>query len=619
MNATQCNPCSASAHLRPAEWTEVNRRLMAKALAELAHERLIEPRCRASGAEWSEYSLATDSESIEYQFRAAIGYLDHWTVDGASIRCREGGRDVPLDALRFIVALKEKLAIPEHILPEFLQELSSTLYGAAYKHVRGRRGADELAAADFQELEAAMTEGHPIFIANNGRLGWSTIDSERYAPEAASEVRLVWLAARRERADFACVRDLSYSALIEEELGAAELERLSRVLVTRGSDPSAFVLLPVHPWQWENRVAQLYAPDLASGDLVYLGSGEDRYRAQQSIRTFFNASHPHKRYVKTALSIVNMGFTRSLSPAIAESGARVNDWIGALVDSDPYFKRRSFSLLREVAFVGFRHRHYEAASTLRVEPYKEMLAALWRESPMRRIRPGQRLMTMAALLHLDSDGRALLPALIRLSGLPTHEWLRRYLRHYLEPLVHAFYAHHLTFTPHCENTILVLEDHAVAGVILKDLAEDIGVMNPEAALPAGVQRLALSVPEELMTLAIFTDVFDCVFRLLAPLLSRHASFPEESFWALVAECLSSYQAEHPELEAKFARYDLFAPTFLRNCLNRLQLRNNRLMVDLNAPEPVDSLQLIGTLDNPIAAFRAASSNSLRPRTNHGSP
>jgi hypothetical protein len=52
---------------------------------------------------------------------------------------------------------------------------------------------------------------------------------------------------------------------------------------------------------------------------------------------------------------------------------------------------------------------------------------------------------------------------------------------------------------------------------------------------------------------------------------------------------------------------LFAPTFSRNCLNRLQLRNNRQMVDLNAAEPVDSLQMIGTLQNPIALFRESES------------
>ncbi|WP_197085042.1 hypothetical protein [Saccharothrix sp. ST-888] len=37
-----------------------------------------------------------------------------------------------------------------------------------------------------------------------------------------------------------------------------------------------------------------------------------------------------------------------------------------------------------------------------------------------------------------------------------------------------------------------------------------------------------------------------------------------------------------------------------SCLNRLQLRNNRQMVDL--ADPSGALQLVGTLRNPIARF-----------------
>lgn len=43
---------------------------------------------------------------------------------------------------------------------------------------------------------------------------------------------------------------------------------------------------------------------------------------------------------------------------------------------------------------------------------------------------------------------------------------------------------------------------------------------------------------------------------------------------------------------------MFTEDFALSCLNRLQLRNNREMVDLQ--DPAGALQLIGTLRNPIA-------------------
>ena len=62
--------------------------------------------------------------------------------------------------------------------------------------------------------------------------------------------------------------------------------------------------------------------------------------------------------------------------------------------------------------------------------------------------------------------------------------------------------------------------------------------------------------------------------------------------------MRNYQAAHPEFTDKFARYDLFAPEFKRSCLNRLQLRNNAQMIDLD--DPAGNLQFAGTLVNPIA-------------------
>jgi siderophore synthetase component len=609
VNIQALEAARAVEHLQPETWSSVNRLLVAKAIGEFAHELLIEPRLLVPEQRGGRYVLGTDDGGVAYQFSARVASLEHWVVGADSIRRLEQGVDTPVDALTFIGDLRQQLQIPAEVLPEYLEELSCTLHGAAYRRHRELYSAGRLAIADFQSVEAAMTEGHPIFVANGARIGFSAAEFAAYAPEAAAPIRLIWLAARRELATFSAVSDLSYARLMAGELDREVLAELHGALAERGFDPASYLLLPVHPWQWHNRLAQLFAQDLAQGDLVYLGEGRDQYRAQQSIRTLFNVSQPGRRYVKTALSIRNMGFTRGMPVSVARSGPAINDWVNQLVSSDPYLAARRFSVLREVAFACYPHRHYERVIARKSDPYKEMLAALWRENPLQRLREGERVITMAALLHRDRGGQALLPMLIRASGVSTEAWLVRYAKHYLLPLVHCFYEHHLTFTPHCENTLLILENHLPVGVMLKDITEDVGVLNPKQELPAAVRGLALRVPEEVMTLAIFTDIFDCVFRFLAQILEDHAEYPEARFWSVVAQAIRTYEDERPQLEQEFRRYDLFAPSFARNCLNRLQLRNNRMMVDLNAPDPVNSLQFAGTLANPIATFAAAEAHA----------
>ncbi|MEW2446153.1 IucA/IucC family siderophore biosynthesis protein [Streptomyces parvulus] len=582
----------AVAHLSPERWEQANRLLVRKALAEFTHERLLSPEPDGEG-----YAVLSDDGQTRYRFTATVRALDHWQVDAASVTRHRDGAELPLAALDFFVELQKTLGLSEEILPVYLEEISSTLSGTCYKLAKPKVTSAELARADFQAVETGMTEGHPCFVANNGRLGFGIHEYLSYAPETARPVRLVWLAAHRSRAAFTAGVGIEYESFVRDELGEETVDRFHGVLRERGLDPADYLFIPVHPWQWWNKLTVTFAAEVARGHLVCLGEGDDEYLAQQSIRTFFNASHPDKHYVKTALSVLNMGFMRGLSAAYMEATPAINDWLARLIEGDPVLKGTGLSIIRERAAVGYRHLEYEQA-TDRYSPYRKMLAALWRESPVPSLREGETLATMASLVHVDHEGASFAGALIERSGLAPAEWLRHYLRAYYVPLLHSFYAYDLVYMPHGENVILVLEDGVVRRAIYKDIAEEIAVMDPDAVLPPEVARIAVEVPEDKKLLSIFTDVFDCFFRFLAADLAGEGVMEEDDFWRTVAEVTREYQASVPELADKFARYDLFAPDFALSCLNRLQLRDNRQMVDL--ADPSGALQLIGRLENPLA-------------------
>ncbi|MFD7179972.1 IucA/IucC family protein [Streptomyces sp. NPDC059904] len=585
----------AVTHLSPERWAEANRLLVRKALAEFTHERLLAPESLGD----DRYSVRSDDGATEYRFTARRLRLDHWQVFADSISRHRGGTELPLSALEFLIELKTSLGLSDAILPVYLEEISSTLSGTCYKLAKTPVTAASLALdGSFQEIETGMTEGHPCFVANNGRLGFGVHEYLSYAPETASPIRLVWLAATRERAAFTAGTGLDYESHLRAELGEETLARFAATLTDQGLDPDDYLLIPVHPWQWWNKLSVTFAAEVAQRHLVLLGEGDDEYLAQQSIRTFFNASHPERHYVKTALSVINMGFMRGLSASYMEATPAINDWLAQLIENDEVLKATGLSIIRERAAVGYRHLEYEAA-TDRYSPYRKMLAALWRESPVPSLADGERLATMASLLHVDADGRSFAAALVERSGLTPAEWLRPYLRSYLTPLLHSFYAYDLVYMPHGENVILVLgEDGTVQRAIFKDIAEEIAVMDPDAVLPPGVDRIRVEVPDDQKLLSVFTDVFDCFFRFLAANLVTEGVLDEDTFWQAVADCVRDYQESAPQLADKFRQYDMFAPEFTLSCLNRLQLRNNEQMVDL--ADPAGALQLIGTLPNPIA-------------------
>ncbi|MCW2826257.1 MAG: family N-acetyltransferase [Aeromicrobium sp.] len=580
-------------HLAPEPMGRAHRHLVAKAIAELSHERLLDPRPRGD-----HHELVTPDGRTVYGFHAHRYPLEHWVVGPWSISRLVDGQPAEVDAVAFIAEHAEVLGIPAALLPTYLEEVSSTLASAAWKDVHGVLSADDLLRADFQSIESAMTEGHPAFIANNGRIGFSAADFVAYAPEAGRPFAIVWVAARAELTHLSVGEGLDEQELYAGELDAATRQRFAATLRALSVDPDDYLLMPVHPWQWEHKIAITFAPDVARRDLVLLGPGDDRYQSQQSIRTFFNIDRPDRHYVKTALSIQNMGFMRGLSPRYMRATPAINDWVAAIVEADDELRSVGFGVLRERAAIGYTGDVYHRLDD--PSPYTKMLAALWRESPVPRLAEGERIASMTSLLHRDRDGAAYATALVRASGLDPADWVRRYLRAYLRPVVHCLHRYELTFMPHGENLIMVLEGHVPTRVLMKDIGEEIAVLGDEP-LPAGIERVRVSVPDDVKALSVLTDVFDGFLRFLAAILAEDGVLAGDDFWALVAETIADHQAAHPELAEAFARIDLFAAEFAHSCLNRLQLRDTRQMVDLS--DQAESLMFAGTLANPIARHR----------------
>lgn len=576
-------------HLTPQTMARAHRDLVAKAIAELTHERLLAPTADGDG-------FRLDLGRSAYTFEARRHPLEHWVVDPASIVRTLDGAPATVDAQDFVVDCNDVLGIPDHLLPVYLEEIASTLASAAWKLTHHQLSSADLVHADHQTIEAAMTEGHPGFVACNGRIGWGVDDHAAYAPETGADVRLHWMAVRRDEAHLSLSAGRTEEEHYLTELGQDVLVDFEKRLRDRGLDPVDYLYLPVHPWQWTNRIAVTFAPDVARQAIVPLGEVDAVHRAQQSIRTFFPVDRPERSYVKVALAIQNMGFLRGLSPAYMAATPAINDWVAAVVAGDEELAGSGFTVLKEHAAIGWTGDAYHRLPV--ASAHRKMVAALWRESPVPHLAEGERLATMASLLHRDRDGVPLVAELVAASGLEPREWVATYLRAYLRPLVHCLLAHDLAFMPHGENLVMVLRDHVPTRMVMKDIGEEVAVLS-DRPLPEEVERIRAVVTPDLAALAIHTDVLDGFLRHLGGILSGSGLLRDHHFWGLVRDCVLEHAADHPELAAAAETYDLLRPEFAHSCLNRLQLRNTLQMVDL--ADQAESLIFAGTLANPAAA------------------
>ncbi|WP_030204498.1 IucA/IucC family siderophore biosynthesis protein [Streptomyces sp. NRRL S-87] len=591
----QCPP-----ELNSATWEAAGRRMLAKMLGEFAYEGLLDPVPAQGRDAWT---LPLDAGCGTLGFRARRGAYDSWRVDPRSLTHTPAGAGAApvefFDPLRFVVLARELIGLDGATLGHLLRELGTTLAAdARLDHTA--LTADVLADLDYAALEGHQT-GHPWLVPNKGRLGFSAADTAAWAPEARQRRRLPWLAAHTSIAAYRGTGGLAEpERLYARELDPATRAGFDRELRARGLDPAGYLYLPVHPWQWDEVVLPLFAPWLASGQLVPLPADPDLRLPQQSVRTFLNVARPERHTVKLPLSVLNTLVWRGLPTERTLAAPAVTAWVHGLRDADPFLRDDTrVVLLGEVASVTVRHPFYDDLPEVPYQ-YRELLGAIWREPLTGRLDPGERARTLASLLHVDPRGRAFTEELVARSGLAPAVWLRRLFGALLPPLLHFLYTYGTVFSPHGENAIVVFDEHDVpVRLAVKDFVDDVNVsaepLPERAGMPAQVAEVLLTEPASFLPQFIHSGLFVGVFRYLSALCAERLEVPEGEFWSLVRAEIIRYQERFPELKERFALFDLLGPRIDRLCLNR-----NRLHADGYRDRPRRPHAVVhGTVPNPL--------------------
>ncbi|MFF3492363.1 IucA/IucC family protein [Streptomyces sp. NPDC002795] len=628
--------------LTSGNWGRAGARLLAKLIGEYAYEDILRPTALApdAGAGPYPYALplpagrpggggadAADAREVggTFHFRARRGAYGRWQVDPASMEWEPGlpgkdgpagqvepeptgaegtasatgGREPLTDPLTFLLRAKHALGLDGSTLGHLIRELTVTLAAdARLDHTA--LTASQLADLGYAELEGHQT-GHPWLVLNKGRLGFSATDTSRWAPESRRPTRLPWLAVHTGLATYRGVAGLEDPAsLYDGELDGPTRALFAQELRSRGLDPAAYLYLPVHPWQWDDIVLPLFAPSIATNEIVPLPTDGDVRLPQQSIRTFLNTARPDRHTVKLPLSIFNTLVWRGLPTERTWAAPAVTTWVHALRDADPFLSDEcGVVLLGEVASVTVEHPLYDGLDEVPYQ-YKELLGAIWREPLSRHLAPGERARTLASLLHIDTEGRAFVAELVVRSGLDPKTWLRRLFAALLPPLLRFLYRYGTVFSPHGENAIVVFDDQDVpVRLAVKDFVDDVNISSeplPEHdSMPDDVREVLLTEDPAFLTQFIHSGLFVGVFRYLAPLYEEQLGLSEDEFWSLVRAEILRHHARFPELKERYEMFDLLTPRIERLCLNR-----NRLHLDGyrdRADRPHAAVH--GTVANPL--------------------
>lgn len=570
-------------------YRQASRRVLRQLLEALLFEEAL-PHCVWQGETLTIPGCAAGNAVVSYQCQAQRSFsFGRVRMTAPLLRHAGNVTEEASDPALFLAEIAPWLRADETRLSQFAAELLATqIKDAQTLHARGDK---ILRGADYDTVEARLTDGHPYHPSYKSRLGFTLDDNGAYAPEIASAVTPLLLAVRRDRSH------CSISTMIDREHAARELlsdtdwQRFRDELSQCGARPEDYLPLPVHPWQWEEVILPAFHQALARGELLLIGSMTGRYLPQQSIRTLGDQDDRNGLSLKLAMSLVNTSTSRVLAPHTVRNAAVISDWLQALVERTDWPAPMARPvLLREVAGVSFTalapaHGQYGA------------LACIWRESVHRHVQPGEAAVPMTALMHVDADGRPFVDPWVRRHG--PEPWLKRLVERAALPVLHLLWEHGTALESHAQNMILLHEDGLPARVALKDFHDGVRfskalLYGPAPALTAPPAEHARVNPNSFLEtddadeLRDFT--FDALFFVnlaeLAWLFQRFYDVKEARFWEIVRDVLQSYQSRHPERAARYGLFDCFADRVAIELLASRRFRQEIRLRTRLAPNPL---------------------------------
>lgn len=405
-------------------WERVNREMVAKMLAELEYERTL----TAQETDAERWTIALGDETRTFDAKRGIwGWLH---INPATLANESGSAIEAESALRQLAVV---LKMSDAQTAEHLEDLYATLRGDM-QLLRAREGlnADALVDMDPDELQCLMS-GHPKFIFNKGRRGWGLDALKAYAPEYRGRFRLHWVAVRRDLMIWSSDADCDINNLLASAMDDSERQRFTRYWQALTLDDH-WLPVPLHPWQWQQKIALHFLPQLARGEIIDLGVFGDEYIAQQSLRTLTNVSRRSAFDIKLPLTIYNTSCYRGIPGKYIAAGPLASRWLQQQFAADKTLLALGAQILGEPAAGYVTHTGYAALQTAPYR-YQEMFGVIWRENPSCWLRHGEQAVLMAALMETDNAGRPLIDAWIARSGLSAEAWLSQLFRVVVIPFI----------------------------------------------------------------------------------------------------------------------------------------------------------------------------------------
>lgn len=381
-------------------------------------------------------------------------------------------------------------------------------------------------------LEQWGTLGHPWHPGYKTKLGLTAQEVIALSPEFRANLTVSLAALKAEKAHVAVAHGVGdYRAWFAATFPQHMLAWVA-ALRERRQDPSAWLPLPVHPYQGNRLLPEKFAAEIAQGDLLLLPEVQMGATPTMSFRTVVPEGASALPHLKLPVSLRLTSVQRTVSPKSAVMGPRLTQLLTRIVADE-----RGFDGTLDI--VG------EEVGVYYIDPNDDddrsrHLSVLFRCNPMNK-RSASLFPIPAGALFADSpvDGRALVTELVAASygdhADGALQFYKRYADTVLTAVLGAYLLYGIAFEAHQQNSFIMVDrDCRPVQLLVRDFG-DLRVHGPSlqrAGLTLEAFRKGQTVfdIDEPVRDKLLHAVMLCHLSELGLLLSRSYRHTEAAFW-----------------------------------------------------------------------------------------
>ncbi|MFC4303229.1 IucA/IucC family protein [Cohnella boryungensis] len=409
----------------------------------------------------------------------------------------------------------------------------------------------------------ASLRDRPFHPLSKAKVGFSDEDYERYMAEFGRSTALHWVAIDRDFVVRGCPEEESEAldALNERQRAVIETE-----LRERGLSKRKYTVIPVHPWQLDNKIRPDFRQEIANGTIVVLESLAGDYLATSSVRSL-TSSEESASMLKLPISVASLGAARYLPVVKLLNGLAGESMFRQAVACDEQLAGKVL-LCEEKHWWG-----YMPPSMGLFDDHPRHLAAQLRHYPAELLREGWKVIPMSALGVVRKEGHFLTEILG--GAVSADNALRFYTKMsalFYEVVMRLF---KVGIVPeiHGQNCCLALKDNEPAALLFRDhdsvrlhqpYLDKHGIRDPGYRIRPGYSNSLYN--ETLEKLIFYVQSLGTQVNLASIMeaLSEAYAIPGDCLWEITeTQCREALSMiDIPEADRNVLRHSLFeSPTW----------------------------------------------------------